>query len=467
MGTVIINGKTYDTKTGLIVKEIETEVKVRNEIKAEVKTEPKAITESKPTLNSDNSLYDLSDYVETSNQAPKPAPATNGKKYAPAKAKRLSKQERLAQAVAEEFAGDNVTVRSQTIQPRQKKSVPELAIEKPVRKMPNWIKNYADGNQPIEIQPIVISPVKKEPLAKPAREITARHHHRTIAGSLTLNRHSVKKPLAKVAPSNVRRQPAKVATHPNVRHFNPVKTEHALHQTATKEAKEIAAKPTTTKIDELFQPAISHKTEQRLVIKKQASESRHEPQVGVNSSNLKNALINEQLSAASVNHRESSAKHKNFNTRRRFYAPTLITAAVAVMVLGGYFTYVNMPSISVRVAAINAGISGRTPFTPDGYSIDGSVAYSPNSITIKYKANGGGEGYSIVQQSSDISVEETLARLGANDSTDYRKISVGESDLYIYGDDAIWSSDGIIYTLNGNGRLSEKQITRIAESVQS
>jgi hypothetical protein len=157
------------------------------------------------------------------------------------------------------------------------------------------------------------------------------------------------------------------------------------------------------------------------------------------------------------------AAKKAARGRRRFAVPTLVTAALAVLVLGGYFTYVSMPSISVRVAAARAGVDAHMPYTPSGYSIDGPVAYEPGRVTINYKSNGGGVGYSLTQQNNtwgDDVVADSLVEEGK-----YTTISAGQVKIYRYGGNAAWVNKGILFTLNGNQTLGDEQITRIVESV--
>jgi hypothetical protein len=185
--------------------------------------------------------------------------------------------------------------------------------------------------------------------------------------------------------------------------------------------------------------------------------------VAPTSSDLKNALISEQMDQPIDHKARAKAEKKAARSRRRFAAPTLVTAALAVLVLGGYFTYVSMPSISVRVAAARAGVDAHAPYTPNGYSIDGPVAYAPGSVTINYKSNGGGAGYSLTQQSNtwgDNVVMNTLV-----EGSDYTSLKVGNLTIYRYGNQTAWVDNGILFTLGGNESLGDDQITRIVDSL--
>jgi hypothetical protein len=116
---------------------------------------------------------------------------------------------------------------------------------------------------------------------------------------------------------------------------------------------------------------------------------------------LKEALIREQLldtqpTGPQLSKRQQRKRQekaaKQLRKRRRFTPATILSFGLAVAVLAGYLTYANLPSISVRIAASKAGVDAKAPFMPNGYSINGPVAYSPGIVTINYRANGGGNG---------------------------------------------------------------------------
>ncbi len=445
MGTVIINGKRYDAQTGLALD-----------------------TDNVSKLAKKTAVQDIE--IEVSqHKVAKPSTRENALPTNSQKPKRVSKQQRLAEAVAEEFANDNTNNR------RRRSDSKILTPKQPLNKdskiaTPNWIKNYNAGNAPLEIQPVVITPKKSK---SAIRHKIADNNSRSVKDSATLNRRFVKKPLAshqKTQQINVtRRQSKQIATHPSVHHFAPVNFAQPEKSKVEKPAAAITVSKKSAVTDAPFRPAINHKAE-KIVVAHNSKQINHTPKQVARTDNhlsgsmLKNALIQEQLDRPIV---KDSKVQKVIKTKRHFRASSLITAAFAIMLIGGYLTYINMPSISVRVAAANAGIAGRSPYTPDGYSIDGSVAYAPGSITINYKSNGDGKGYSVIEQKTDIATDETLSGMVKKNTSDYRKVTTDSGDLYLYGNNALWFSGGIIYTLNGNETLSEHQITQIANSVSS
>ncbi len=486
MGTVIINGKMYDAQTGLMINKTEdAQISV-----IEKPAEPSMLDAPEPKVDSVNT------HVQT--HAPDTNTSTTIK--AAVKTKRVSKQARLAQAIADEFAAyetpkaerKKVTL-NRTHEKVAEKNPSDAAptdkfIDKKIAKaetttthdrhtmrQPSWISNYVAGNNPIEIQPAIAKPQHDSSLKHEVSRSDANKYSRRPMRSQTLNRHYVHRPAAKVATISPKRAPASIAKHPDVHHFKPfvVKDSHVSQTLATKEKPvEQIAKPTVSptqskietneKPDLPFRAALTHQTEKKIVRKAAVEHAR-----AINSSVLKDALINEQLSKSTQKMPAKRSRKSLFGLKshRRFTAPTIITTAMALLVFGGYFAYVNMPSMSIRVAANKAGVIASTPYTPDGYSVDGAVAYTPGSITIKYKSNGGGDGYSIVEQKGSTSDSELQNLASDGSSAGHRTLNSDGTTLYISDNKAVWLSNDTVYTLISNGMLSEDQITRIATSV--
>ncbi|MCL2280574.1 DUF4367 domain-containing protein [Candidatus Saccharibacteria bacterium] len=427
MGTVVINGQKYDSVTGLRI----------------------------------NGSDDVSELIETGTQE---SPVTE----TTPKIRRQSKQQRLAEAIAREFDDDELGAEIAQEIVAETTSTHELPewitqfTEKQVGELikitdqPAWITNYVSGGKPVEIQPIGLEAAARDTAAEqqievdtertePIRQTAQDNHYRVQQHSSTLNRNFVKKPAYTVQVSTTRQTSKTVSTHPDVHHFATVETEIR----GTEVTNEVKA-------DAPFAPVLTHSVEEKLA-------QREVSDTISTTYNLKDALINEQMDQPIDHKARNRAEKKALRIRRRFTAPTLITAALAILVLGGYFTYVNMPSISVRVAAAHAGIDARVPYIPSGYSIDGPVAYTSGSVTINYRSNGGGAGYSLTQQNNTWGNNVVLDSLVENN--EYAILEAGQVIIYRYGSTAAWVDRGILFTLSGNESLGDNQITRIAESV--
>lgn len=143
------------------------------------------------------------------------------------------------------------------------------------------------------------------------------------------------------------------------------------------------------------------------------------------------------------------------------------SAGIALLLLGGYFTYLNMPNLSVRVAAAQAGVNASYPeYRPDGYSLSGAVAYDQGEVNMKFASNSGPQNFTISQKKSSWDSSAVL--------DNYVKEKAGENyitynerglTIYTYGSNAAWVNDGVLYTIDGDAPLSSDQIRQIATSM--
>jgi len=145
----------------------------------------------------------------------------------------------------------------------------------------------------------------------------------------------------------------------------------------------------------------------------------------------------------------------------------LATASFAILMLGGYFTYLSMPSISTRVAASQAGIAASYPnYQPTGYSLSGAVAYQQGRVTMTFAANAGPSTYTLEQTKSgwdSSAVLDSYVKPKAGDN--YETTTSNGLTIYTYDGSAAWVNRGIFYTISGDAPLSDDQIQRIATSL--
>lgn len=151
-------------------------------------------------------------------------------------------------------------------------------------------------------------------------------------------------------------------------------------------------------------------------------------------------------------------------TRR---AISVLSGSLALLLLGAYVTYLNMPSLSTRVAAAQAGINATYPgYQPSGYSLSGPVAYQEGTVSMKFAANAGPQSYTITQSRSDwdsSAVLENYVRDKAG--TNYTISTTGGLTIYTYKTNAAWVNGGILYTITGDAPLSSDQIEHVATSL--
>jgi hypothetical protein len=296
--------------------------------------------------------------------------------------------------------------------------------------------------------PVAKAPQASVPATSKAPAQGSHTMHHVTQKSQTLNRQIVKK--APVHTVIGKRQPQ---VRPDIMRSATVK-KFATHPMDVK-------KPVVAKSD--LAPAAVHpmvaKAHTKTAPVAQPATSSHAPKP---SQVIKQEAIAEAMAKA-----PSHAEHKKApRTKKSPRALSIASASLALVLLGGYFTYLNMPSLSVRVAAAQAGINATYPtYRPDGYRLDGPIAYTDGEVSMKFAANAGPQGFSIAQKK--MAWDSSAVEQDVNQKTagSYSTSTVGGLTIYIYGNNASWVNGGILYTLSGNAPLSSDQIDRIASSM--
>ena len=181
---------------------------------------------------------------------------------------------------------------------------------------------------------------------------------------------------------------------------------------------------------------------------------------------IKQEAIEHATAKMPAKHTRKVTHHKKAKSTFRRLA-SIGSASLAVLVLGAYLTYLNMPALSTRIAATQAGIDASYPsYQPMGYSLSGPVAYKEGTVSMKFAANAGPQNYTLTQTKSGWDSSAVLEYYVApNAGGNYITTTTNGLTIYTYGDNAVWVNGGILYTINGNATLSDSQIQRIATSL--
>lgn len=293
-----------------------------------------------------------------------------------------------------------------------------------------------------------------KPKAKPAQPRAtgggSKAIHRTTQHSTTLRRGHLSAPKSKAAPTLRKKIKARpVATSPMISRF-------ASHpQPLTKVSKEPIEAP---------KPAAKLQPKPAKPVKLARLDSRE-----IKDKLIKNAEAR-VATAPKPTKKRVVAKKKASSPKspKRFFSFRRIAAiSAAVVLLSGYFTYINLPGISVGLAAAQSGVAAAYPrYQPDGYSFEGPVSAQPGVVEIRFKSNGGGGGYTIRQQASNWNSSAVLDNFVMNASKGkYSTTSQQGLTLYTYNNNVAWSNGGVFYTINGNPSLSPWQLIDIATSM--
>lgn len=164
-------------------------------------------------------------------------------------------------------------------------------------------------------------------------------------------------------------------------------------------------------------------------------------------------------------HKKDVRQKKQYSKTRRF--ASVASASLAIVLLGGYLTYLNMPALSTRVAAAQAGIDASYPsYQPSGYSLSGPVAYQQGSVSMHFAANAGPQNYTLTQQNSDWDSSAVLENAVAPAvGNNYTTTTTSGLTIYNYNGKSVWVNNGILYSISGSASLSGEQIQHIATSL--
>ena len=179
---------------------------------------------------------------------------------------------------------------------------------------------------------------------------------------------------------------------------------------------------------------------------------------------LKDAIVNEALEKAP---KSNYRKMKQRPNKRRSRLLSFASGFVALSLFAGYVTYLNVPNISVRVAAAQAGIDASYPgYKPNGFKLNGPVAYSDGEIKMDFVSKQNGSKYTLRESRSSWSSSTLLENYVRGASNDDYTISKEKGiTIYHYGSDAAWVSGGILYVIDGDDSLTPDEARRIATSV--
>lgn len=146
----------------------------------------------------------------------------------------------------------------------------------------------------------------------------------------------------------------------------------------------------------------------------------------------------------------------------------LASSGIVVLLLAGYVAYLNVPQISMKLAARRAGFAANLPgYQPAGYSLKGPISYNPGQVTINFASNTDDRHFSLKQQptswDSEALKENFVAKL-----TDTEPMIYTDRGLTIYifnGNDAAWVNAGKLYHLqSANSQLDTDQVLTLATS---
>ena len=281
---------------------------------------------------------------------------------------------------------------------------------------------------------------------------TAKTAHRRVQASTTLNRKYVKRPMRS---ADVMVQ---VKRSPRVKHF----------QNAS-----VAAK--VSEVEQPVAPVVTHPMQVAANAKMKSRVAPVAAPVKMSAKELKDQAIQKALAnAAKPMENEKTAKAKkakkqkspkvHFGLGRVVLALSCAAAAVFAIV---YFVNLNMPDISMRVAAMQTGIEASYPgYVPRDFSLS-DITSEDGKITLNFKNASTGDAFSLIEEQSSWDSNALLTNFVKDEyGENYSTVREQGLTIYISGSDAAWVNGGVVYKIDTTaGSLTKKQINTIATSL--
>ena len=475
MGIVIINGKRYDSVTGLMLSDRRDELEL-------------ALPEANRPDRTNRTNRDKADRVSQAKpKADDTSPVWVGS-Y-------IDGSDKDSQV--ESDTGETIAVRQVKTQPDAAKASESDSVEQASDHLADYVELFTPTDdedtdsraEQVEMEKAeqVVTAVSPAVVHSPLRLKSAR---RIIQASRTLNRRFVRKPL---------RETGEYAESIAVRHIKQVKASAIIES-----ARSVNDIPDET-IDEViattesdFTPVLtkSQATNLKALTKKSSHSSQPTPstatskdaqvedatddQSALNLSKLAptdyDDLMDDRIdqltkilqASNELDQQDRTAAKRRLGQpkKHRFRFSTIMATAGAMAIIVGLGVYISLPTISVKLAASRAGINAKNPYALSGYSLDNNIAAQPGKVTISYKSASGNGGYSVTQE-SDKSTTDYALRLNVSrqNGGSYQEMDVNGKTVLLYGNKATWLAGDMRYTIDGSDMMDSNQLRSIVKSL--
>ena len=232
-------------------------------------------------------------------------------------------------------------------------------------------------------------------------------------------------------------------------------------------------------VQETMKPAESHPVqkaaqtkmrERQMMMEKQQMQEKRMSAKELKDQAIKKALMSAATTDMKGQKTTSSKKTTKSTGKMRFGFGRVMLAlscATAAVFAIAYFVNLNMPDISLRVAAMQTGINASYPgYVPRDYNIAG-ITSENGRVVLEFRHNNSDERFTLDEEASSWDSNALLTNYVKDAFGDEYSI-IREQGLTIYtkGSNAAWVNGGIVYKLKAaDGVLTNKQVRSIAVSL--
>ena len=274
--------------------------------------------------------------------------------------------------------------------------------------------------------------------------------HRQVKASTTLNRKYVKRPEAS------RAENISIKRSPRLSHFNTP----SITPTKVAEPETLAA---------VTHP-LQESAREKMRTRQQDATAAQTPKLTARE--IKEQAIRKAMLQAAKTEEvdEISAKKAKKVGRLHFgfaHVALALACAAAVVFAIVYFVNLNMPDISLKVAAMQSGIDASYPtYVPRDYSLS-SITSENGKIVLEFNNGSTGDSFNITEEQSHWDSSALLSNFVKDEyGENYTTIREQGLTIYVSNSDAAWVNGGVVYKIKTtSGSLTKKQIRSIAVSL--
>lgn len=471
MGIVIINGKRYDSVTGLMLSDRRDELELASSETDRLNRTNRTnradrASRAEPKVDDTPPVW-VGNYIDGSNE----------------------------DSQVEGDAGETIAVRQVKAQPDTTKASEPDSTEQASDRLADYVELFTPADdedadsraEQVEKTEQVVTAVSPAVVHSPLRLKSAR---RIIQASRTLNRRFVKKPLREtgeyaesIAVRHIKQVKASAIIE-SARSVNDIPDETIDEVIATTESDftPVLTKSQATSLKALAKKSShsSQPTSSTATSKDTKGESAADDQSALNLSKLAptdyDDLMDDRIdqltkilqASNELDQQDRTATKRRLSQpkKHRFRFSTIMATAGAMAIIVGLGVYISLPTISVKLAAGRAGINAKNPYALSGYSLDNNIAAQPGKVTISYKSASGNGGYSVTQE-SDKSTTDYALRLNVSrqNGGSYQEMDVNGKTVLLYGNKATWLAGDMRYTIDGSDLMDSNQLRSIVKSL--
>lgn len=278
----------------------------------------------------------------------------------------------------------------------------------------------------------------------------AQNAHRRVQASTTLNRRYVKRPTRSAE------VPVSISRSSKISHFN-------------------TQMPQVDSTKETIQPAKAHPLQNSANAMVRARKMVVQPQTHkVSAKELKDQAIRRALAVAAKDEQieakqmQKVKKEKVGKIHFGFGRVMLALGCTAIAVFAiVYFVNLNMPDVSLKVAAMQTGINASYPsYVPRDFAVS-SITSEKGEVTISFYNSKTDASFDLIEEKSYWDSSALLTNYVKDKYEDnYTAVREQGITLYISESDAAWVNGGVVYKIiTKSGSLTNKQIRSIAVSL--